>query len=452
MKKQRFIIIGGVAAGMSAASRARRLRPDIEILVFQRSEYVSYIACGMPYLISGKVKSIDSLVVYDARFFQEKRNINVFSHHDVLRIFPQRKTILVRNNQTAEEKEHSYDKLLIATGARPGVPGIKGKELKGIFTIRLLEDGRTIKEYIKNNSPRMGLVLGAGSIGMEMTEAFTESGIKVTVVDSMPNILGTMDDEITEIIEQELKENDVTLIKSKTVKEFTGEDTIVKKAILDSGEPIDTGIVLIGAGIKPNSEIAADAGIELGSTGAIRVNEKMETSIPDIYAAGDCAEAYHLVYGRNVYLPLGTTSNKQGRIAGENMAGGDASFPGIVGTSIFKVFNLEVGRTGISEKDAISWGIGYVSGIIDHSSRSHYYPGATPVRVKLVAEKETGRLLGAQVAGKDLAAKRIDVFATAISAGMTVRQLRELDLGYAPPFAPAYDPVLIAANELQKKL
>ena len=451
MKKERIIVIGGVAAGMSAASRARRLKPDIEILVFERSGYVSYAACGMPYLISDKVKSSDNLVVYDARFFKEKRGIDVFLHHEVMQIFPERKEVLVRNIETGEKREYSYDKLLIATGARPLVPPIKGTDLKGVFTLRALEEGKAIKEYVVENSPKKGIILGAGYIGMEVAEAFTEAGIKVTIVEKMPNILGTMDDELTEVVEEELNRNDVTLIKSRAVTEFQGENSYLQTVILDNGESVNANIALIGAGIRPNSEIAKNAGIELGRF-AINVNAKMETNIPDIYAAGDCAEAYHLVLGRNVYFPLGTTANKQGRVAGQNIAGGDVSFAGIIGTAVFKVFDLEVGRTGITEKEAVNEGIIFRSKVIEHVSRAHYYPGASKIRIKLITSKETGILLGAQLVGREGVAKRTDVLATAITAEMTANDIRNLDLGYAPPFAPVYDPVIIAADELHKDI
>jgi len=451
MEKERLIVIGGVAAGMSAASRARKLKPDLEILVFERSGYVSYAACGMPYLISDKVKSSDNLVVYDARFFKEKRGIDVFLHHEVMQIFPERKEVLVRNIETGEKREYSYDKLLIATGARPLVPPIKGTDLKGVFTLRALEEGKAIKEYVVENSPKKGIILGAGYIGMEVAEAFTEAGIKVTIVEKMPNILGTMDDELTEVVEEELNRNDVTLIKSRAVTEFQGENSYLQTVILDNGESVNANIALIGAGIRPNSEIAKNAGIELGRF-AINVNAKMETNIPDIYAAGDCAEAYHLVLGRNVYFPLGTTANKQGRVAGQNIAGGDVSFAGIIGTAVFKVFDLEVGRTGITEKEAVNEGIIFRSKVIEHVSRAHYYPGASKIRIKLITSKETGILLGAQLVGREGVAKRTDVLATAITAEMTANDIRNLDLGYAPPFAPVYDPVIIAADELHKDI
>jgi NADPH-dependent 2,4-dienoyl-CoA reductase/sulfur reductase-like enzyme len=452
MNRERLIVIGGVAAGMSAASRARKLKSDMEILVFEKGGYVSYAGCGLPYLISDKVKSSDNLVVYDAKFFKEKRNIEVFLHHEATRIFPQRKAVTIRNIATGEEKEYPYDKLLIATGARPFVPPIKGMDKKGVFTLRPLEDGIAIKEYIGRNLPKQGLLIGAGYIGMEMAESFTEAGLKVTLLEKMPNILGKMDSEITEIIEYELDRHSVTLLKSKAVVEFAGENSRLSRAILDSGESLDSDIAVVGAGLRPNSEIAKDAGIELGKTGAIKINQRMETSIPDIYSAGDCAEVYHLVLERNVYIPLGTTANKQGRVAGENIAGGSASFPGIVGTAIFKVFDLEVGRTGITEKEARAEGMDDAANVVEQHSRAPYYPGVSQIRVKLVADRSTGRLLGAQMVGREGVSKRIDVFATAITAKMSVHEIRDLDLGYAPPFAPPYDPILIAADELWKKL
>ena len=378
-------------------------------------------------------------------------NIDIFLHHEAVKISPSAKTVLVRNTATGEEREYSYNRLLISTGARPTLPPIKGINLKGIFTLRTLEDGIAIQDYIASKSPKRGLIIGAGSIGMEMAEAFSERGLSVTMVEKMPNILGSMDNEINEVVEEELKNKKVTLIKSKAIVEFVGDDLCVKSAILENSESINTDIVIIGTGIKPNSGLAKDAGVELGKTGAIRVNEYMQTNLPDIYAAGDCAEAYHLILNRNVYMPLGTTANKQGRVAGENMAGGNAQFAGVVGTSVFKVFGLEVGRTGLTEKDAKGEGIDCVANVIEQSSRANYYPGVTQIRVKLVADKETGQILGAQMVGREGVSKRLDVFATALTAKMAVREIANLDLSYAPPFAPVYDPILIASSELLKK-
>jgi NADPH-dependent 2,4-dienoyl-CoA reductase/sulfur reductase-like enzyme len=452
MERERLIVIGGVAAGMSAASRARELRPDMEILVFEKSGYVSYAACGTPYYIADKVKSAESLVVYDAGFFKKNRNIDVFLHHEVKHILSAQKTVVVEDGESGKEKTLQYDKLLISTGARPLVPPIAGTNLRGIFTLRQLEDAIAIKEYILREKPKTGLIIGGGYIGMEMAEAFSETGVKVTVVEKMPEILGTMDREITEVVEKELERNGVTLIKSDTVTEFNGEGSRVAETVLGSGSTLDTDIALIGAGIRPNSDIAKEAGIELGPAGVIKVNAKMETSVPGIYAAGDCVEAYHLILGRNVYVPLGTTANKQGRVAGENIAGGGATFKGIVGTAVFKTFDLEVGRTGITEKEAIFEHIDYITNVIEHISRAHYYPGVSKILVKLVADRNTGRLLGAQMAGREGVSKRIDILATAITVGMSLEEIAKLDLGYAPPFGPVYDPVLVAAEQLRKKV
>jgi NADPH-dependent 2,4-dienoyl-CoA reductase/sulfur reductase-like enzyme len=448
---ERLVVIGGVAAGMSAASRARRLNPKIEIMVFEKSGFVSYGSCGLPYFVSDVIKAPENLVVYDAKFFKEKRNIDVYLHHEVLKIFPAKRSVLVKDLEKDKEFEVGYDKLVIATGARAVKPNIKGIDLNGIFTIRFLEDGIAIKNFIRENSPKKALIIGAGYIGMEMAEALVSLGIDVTIVEVMPNILGSMDDEINEVVEAELQKNGVKLLKSTSVVEFVG-DGFVRKAILNNDSSLDVDLVIVGAGIKPNSEIARDAGIEIGRSGAIAVNQRMETNIPGVFAAGDCAEAFHLVLGRPVYIPLGTTANKQGKVAGENAVGGNAIFKGIVGTAVFKVFELEVARTGISEKQAKEEGIDYVSTVIEHSSRAHYYPGGSKIRVKLIAERKTGRLLGAEMVGRDGVAKRIDVFATALHARMSIGEIAGLDLSYAPPFAPVWDPILIAANDIEKKL
>lgn len=391
---ERLVVIGGVAAGMSAASRTRRLNPKIEIMVFEKSGFVSYGSCGLPYFVSDVIKAPENLVVYDAKFFKEKRNIDVYLHHEVLKIFPAKRSVLVKDLERNKEFEVGYDKLVIATGARAVKPNIKGIDLNGIFTIRFLEDGIAIKNFIRENAPKKALIIGAGYIGMEMAEALVSLGIDVTIVEVMPNILGSMDDEINEVVEAELQKNGVKLLKSTSVVEFVG-DGFVRKAILNNDSSLDVDLVIVGAGIKPNSEIARDAGIEIGRSGAIAVNQRMETNIPGVFAAGDCAEAFHLVLGRPVYIPLGTTANKQGKVAGENAVGGNAIFKGIVGTAVFKVFELEVARTGISEKQAKEEGIDYVSTVIEHGSRAHYYPGGSKIRVKLIAERKTGRLLGA---------------------------------------------------------
>jgi NADPH-dependent 2,4-dienoyl-CoA reductase/sulfur reductase-like enzyme len=274
----------------------------------------------------------------------------------------------------------------------------------------------------------------------------------VTIAEREPNILGTMDDEITKIVEEGLVRNRVKLFKSTSVIEFVSKNGYVREAILDNNESINADIVIVSIGTRPNSEIAKEAGIETDQTGAIKVNQRMETNVPGIYSAGDCAMAYHQVLEKQVYFPLGTTANKQGKVAGENMVGGNALFKGIVGTAVLKVFDLEVAKTGLSGIDAQIEGFNFISNVVEHNSRAHYYPGGSKIRIKLIAERNTGRILGAEMVGREGISKRIDVFATAIAAKMTVEDIGDLDLSYAPPFAPVWDPILIAANDLKKKM
>jgi len=449
---KRIVVIGGVAAGLSAASKARKLRSDIEIVVFEKSGHISYGACGLPYLISDLIKSPGELVTHDSKFFKEERDIDVFLYHEVVAIYPAKQSVLVKNLRTGAQNEYQYDKLVITTGARTFMPQIKGIEIKGIFTINTLQDGIETKDFIRKNIPRRALIVGAGHIGMEIAEALVIAGMDVTIVARGPDILGTMDEEITKIVEEGLERNNVLLLKSTSVREFISKNGYVREAILENGESINADIVIVCIGMRPNSEIAKEAGIEIDHTGAIKVNQRMETNVPGIYSAGDCAMSYHQVLERQVYIPLGTAAVKQGKVAGENMAGGKASFKGIVGTSIFKVFDLEVARTGISERDAQIEGLNYISNVVEQRSRAHYYPGGSKIRIKLIAEMNTGRILGAEMVGGEGISKRIDVFATAIAAKMTVEDIGDLDLSYAPPFAPVWDPVLIAANDLKMKI
>ena len=392
------------------------------------------------------------MLCHDSKFFKEERDIDVFLYHEVVAIYPAKQSVLVKNLKTGAENEYQYDKLVIATGARTFVPQIKGIEIKGIFTINTLQDGIETKDFIRKNVPKRALIVGAGHIGMEMAEALVMAGMDVTIVARGPDILGTMDEEITKIVEEGLVRNSVKLLKSTSVREFISKNGYVREAILDNSESINADIVIVCIGMRPNSEIAKEAGIEIDHTGAINVNQRMETNVPGIYSAGDCAMAYHQVLERQVYIPLGTTAIKQGKVAGENMVGGNASFKGIVGTSVLKVFDLEVARTGLSEIDAQIEGFNFISNVVEQISRAHYYPGGSKIRIKLIAQMNTGRILGAEMVGREGVSKRIDVFATAIAAKMTVEDIGDLDLSYAPPFAPVWDPILIAANDLKKKI
>lgn len=448
--QEKLVVIGGSAAGMSAASRARKLRSDMEIKVFERSPHISYAACGMPYLISGRVKTPQDLVAYEPEFFEQQRDIEIFLNHEVRTIDIARRTVGVQHVKTGAETKYHYGKLLVTSGAGAVVPPLKGIDLDGVFILRSLEDGIRIKDFIDTMRPASGLIIGAGSVGLEMAEAFTERGIKTTLVERLPGILGSMDADIGNVAIEELRDKGVSVMTSRSVVELVGNGSFVARASLDQEAPVEAGIVVVSVGIRPNVSVATEAGIELGGTGAIKVNERMETSVPGVYAAGDCAEAYHLVLGRNAYMPLGTTANKQGRVAGENIAGGDACFSGIVGTSVLKLFDLEVGRTGVSEQEARQERMDYIANVTEHRSRASYCPGRARIMTKLVADRATGRVLGAQMVGREGVSLRIGIFATAMMAGMTLKDVASLDLGYSPPLAPVYDPVLIAASDLMK--
>ena len=398
------------------------------------------------------VKSAETLVHYDSRFFREKRGIDVRLEHEVVAILPTRKSVVVKNLDGGREEEHPYGRLVIATGARPVIPPLEGVDLNGVFVLRSVTDGVAIVDFLRAQAPRRALILGGGYIGMETAESLAGKGLDVTIVERFPHILANFSDEIREIVEEELDEKGVKLITSRAVARFVGGSGRVTGAELDDGTFIPTEIVILAVGIRPNSRIAREAGIETGRAGAINVNRRMETSTGDIYAAGDCAVAYHVVLGKPVYIPLGTTANKQGRIAGENAAGGEAVFGGIAGTSAFKIFGLEVARTGLTAREAGEEGFDIVESAIEQPSRAGYYPGGGPIRVKLVADPKTRRLLGAEMVGRDGVAKRIDVFAAALHGDMTVDDVAGFDLSYAPPFSPVWDPVLIAASAIGKKI
>lgn len=448
--KRRLVVAGGVAAGMSAASRARRLDPDLEILVFEATGHVSYGSCGLPYLISGVIPRPEDLVVYNPEFFRTKRNIQVFIHHLVTRVDTARKVVHVRDRD-GQTQEVPYDRFILTTGGRAVRPPIPGVELSGVFTLRNLEDGVAILEYLRERQPRRAVIVGGGYIGLEMAEAFRARGLAVTVVEMLPQVMSTLDPDMSALVAESLERNGVTLLTGERVLALEGDSQGVRR-VVTAGQQLDADLVLLAGGVRPNAALAAEAGIALGPTGAVAVNDRMETSVPDIWAAGDVAEVTHRVTGRPAYIPLGTTANKQGRVAGENAAGGQARFPGVVGTAVAKVFELEVARTGLSTTEAESAGFDPVTALVRQGSRAHYYPGGAKMAVKLVMDRPSGRLLGAQMVGADGVAKRIDVVAAGLQSGWTVEELYAADLSYAPPFSPVWDPILMAAREGLKAL
>ncbi len=450
MSDGKLVVIGGDAAGMSAASKAKRENPDLDVTVFEKQEYVSFGLCGLPYYISGEVDDLDDLVAVNPEEFREKRNIDVRINHEVFDIDSKEKTLLVKDDD-GEEFEENYDKLLIATGARAIVPPLDNVDLENIFTLHWLGEGEKIKNYLERKKPEK-VVLTGGYIGLEMAEAFKKLGLDVTVVAKHEEILPMVDKEIGEQLEEKLENKDVELMKNSPIVGFKGDGNgKVQKVITESGE-VNTDFVLLSVGVKPSSELAEKAGVKVGETGGIVVNKKMETRVEDIYAAGDCVETHHMLSGEGVNIPLGDTANRQGRAAGTNMAGGEVALPGVLGTAITKVFDLGIARTGLSESEAEESEFDYISTTIQAPSRAFYYPGGIEITIKMIVEEDTGRLLGVQLAGEEGVSQRIDVAASLIYNKTTVKEIQNLDLAYAPPYSPPWDPLQTAAKVASSKI
>ncbi len=447
---QRLVVIGGVAAGLSAASSAKRLRPDLEVIVLERGRHISYGACRIPYYISDLIKEAESLIVIPPERFENERNIRICLFNEATKVDPNKRIVAGINREKEIPFELPYDYLVIATGAAPVIPHIPSADLKGIFTLRTLEDGIAIKRAVSDGSSSKAVIIGAGYIGLELAESFRTWDMEVTVVEKLDHILGTMDDEINAVVEQELAEQGVSLYKETTVEAFRGENGRVREVVTDRGS-LEADLVLISVGIYPENELAQQAGLELGPAGAISVDASMRTSRESIFAAGDCADVHHRVTGCKAYIPLGTTANKQGRVAGEVIGGKSSTFRGVVGTAVSKIFRLGVARTGLTERDAKQMNADFYCTIIQSTSRSHNYPGGKQITVKTTVERGSGQLLGAQMVGAEGVAKRIDVMAAALHAGMTINEVAELDLSYAPPYAPVWDPILVAANVAKKQ-
>lgn len=444
-----MIVIGGVAAGLSAASYAKRRLPDMEVMVFEKSPHASYGSCGLPYLIEGLVEDPEELIALPLEDLRKKRGLDVRVLHEVTSIDTQERRVIVIDLNIGEKFEIPYDNLVISTGASPVIPPLPGIGIEGVFVLRTLEDGIRLESFMKMKQPKRAAVIGGGYIGLEMAEAFSVRGCEVTLIEKFPSVLPGFDKEIAVIVEQKLVEKNVGLMLATGVSACEKNGSAVG-VITDNGM-VETDLILLAVGIKPNTALAEDAGIELGSTGAMRVNRKMETNVPGIYACGDCAEAYHRIVKRNVWIPLGDTANKEGRVAGANIAGEDVAFPGVIGTAATKVFDLEIARTGLGEAEARTEGFEISTALIGSYTRAHYYPGRKQITIKLISEKGTKKLLGAQAVGGEGVAKRIDVFAAAIWAGMTLDDIAWIDLTYVPPVATVWDPILVAAQVASKE-
>jgi NADPH-dependent 2,4-dienoyl-CoA reductase/sulfur reductase-like enzyme len=444
----RLVVVGGVAAGTKAASRARRLDPGMEITVYQEEPEPSISECGLPYLLSGVVRRREQLVARTPEKFAEG-DIEMRVRHRVEGIHSATKTLSVRDLQTGETFEDRYDRLVVATGARAVLPPIPGADLDGIFPIRFLTDTDRIMAYIEERSPEKALIVGGGYIGLEVAENLCRMGMEVALVEGEDRVALAYGTEVSERVEAELKANGVGVFTGEKVEEFVGDGRV--RAVKFGGKEREAELVILGVGIKPNVELAQDAGAEVGPTGGLRVDRRMRTAIPDVWAAGDCVETVNLVSGRPAWAPLGDTANQMGRVAGTNAAspaGEDTlEFPGVLGTGIFKAFDLGVGKTGLSEGEAADAGFDTVSADIEARDRAGYYPGADKVFLKLIADGASGRLLGAEAAGSGTD-KLIDVCATALWGRLSYPDLIDIDLAYSPPYGPALSPVIQAATIL----
>lgn len=451
MSTTRVIVIGGDAAGMSAASQAKRRSPGLEIVVFERGPHTSYSACGIPYYVGRVVDRQESLVVRTPEMFREREGIDVRILHDVEEIDPAGGRVRVRDLQSGTVRWESYDQLLIATGALPFCPELPGSDAVAVCGVNTLQSGLELRQRLDAGGVKRGVIVGGGYIGLEMAEALVNQGLEVSLISRPPQVMGTLDYDMGALVSQALRDNGVSLYLEETLTAFETRDGRVTGVVTDK-RTVPTDIVVLGLGVRPNTALAAAAGIPLGEKGAIRVNERMETGIAGIWAAGDCAESFHLVSRRPFYIALGTVANRQGRVAGINLGGGYATFPGVVGTAVTKICQVEVARTGLQEEEIAALGLEHVSAVIKSRTKAGYYPGAGEITVKLLAERGSGRLLGGQIVGMEGSAKRIDTVATALHAGFTVEEMINLDLGYAPPFSPVWDPVVTAARAVAKKL
>lgn len=439
----KIVIVGGVAGGATAAARLRRLDENAEIIVFERSGFVSYANCGLPYYIGGVIEKKEELTLQTPESFRRRFNVDMRVKHEVTKINPERKTVYVTNLVTGESFEESYDKLILSPGARPVRPDFPGIESDKIFTLRTVEDTYKIKDYINANKPSSAVVVGGGFIGIEAAENLKGLGVDVTLVEAMNQLMAPFDYDIAAFIHAEVRRKGVNLVLGRKLQGFKPDGESLEVSIED-GLSIKADMVILAMGVSPDTAIAKDAGLKLGIKGSIVVNEHMQTSDPDIYAVGDAVQIKNFVTGKDALISLAGPANKQGRVAADNICGLNSSYNGGQGSSVIKIFSLTAASTGINERTAKSLGIECDKVILSPSSHAGYYPGGKVMTLKLVFEKGSYRILGAQIAGYDGVDKRIDVLATAIRAGMKAYELVELDLAYAPPYSSAKDPVNMA--------
>ena len=439
----KVVIVGGVAGGATAAARIRRLNEQAEIVVFERSGFISYANCGLPYYIGGVIEDPEELTLQTPESFFSRFRVSMRVRHEVTAIHPDKKAVSVTDLETGEVFEESYDKLILSPGAKPTQPRLPGVGLNKLFTLRTVEDTFRIKAYISENHPKSAVLAGGGFISLELAENLRELGMEVTIVQRPKQLMNPFDPDMAAFIHSEMRRHGVKLALGHTVEGFEEKDGGVDVLLKDEA-PLHADMVVLAIGVSPDTQLAQDAGLELGVKGSIVVNDRMETSVPDIYAVGDAVQVKHFVTGQDVLLSLAGPANKQGRIAADNICGGDSHYTGSQGSSVIKVFDMTAATTGVNETNAKKAGLDVDTVILSPMSHAGYYPGGKVMTMKVVFEKETYRLLGAQIVGYEGVDKRIDVLATAIRAGIKATELKDLDLAYAPPYSSAKDPVNMA--------
>ena len=448
MSRERLVVIGADAGGMTSASQARKRRgaESLEIVALDRGRYASYSACGIPYWIGGLVGSVDALLARTVDEFR-KQDIDVRLRQEAVGLDLDGGVVTVHDHETGGDYPLGFDQLVLGTGAIPVRPDIAGFDAPGVYGVQTLDDGEAVRAAVAADGANRAVVVGGGYIGLEMAEALVERGLEVTVVEAAPQPMSTLDPDVGALVADAVRRLGITLHSDEQVTEIrtgAGGEAI---GVVTAEREIPADVVVLGLGVRPNTALARDAGVKIGVTGGIVTDKRMRTaSHCNVWAAGDCVQTVNRVSSVPVHVPLGTHANKQGRVVGINIGGGYATFPGVVGTAVTRVCSLEVARTGLREAEAERAGLRFVSTLTESTTRAGYFPGARPITIKMIAEKRSGRLLGAQIVGEEGAAKRIDVLATAIWNGMTVEEVSGLDLSYAPPFAPVWDPVLIAAR------
>lgn len=452
MVPKRIIIIGAVASGTKTAAKARREDPFAKITLITEEAEISYASCGTPYFISDIIKDSHSLIIREPDYFRKMLNVDVLTEHRAESIDPTAKNVEIKNLKTDQSLTLAYDRLVIAVGASPNIPGFVGVEHGNIFTLHNIPSAIQIKSLIQQKKVKDALIIGGGFIALEMAESLITHGINTRLIIRRDQILSNFDKDIALLVQNYIKEKGVQVLEEDEVRKFEADADGNVANVVTKKQTVPAEFVLLATSIRPNVELAKKAGAEIGTTGAICVNEKLETNIPDIYAVGDCVETTHLLTGKPVWIPLATTSNKHGRAAGINITGGNDTFPGIMGTFVVKVFDWTVAKTGLSDKEAIKNGFETETIIVPANDKAHYYPGSKRIIIKLIAEKGSGLLLGAEIVGDGVVDKRIDVVASALAGKATIEQLSKFDLSYAPPYSSPMDPVITAANVLCNKL